>query len=1094
MHPDQPSAFGPFQLYEILGRGGAGEVWRARVPGQPLDIAVKQLRDDRWGPGAIERFLDEARATAALDHPHLVQVLDFGTVREGGVEVPYLAMDLASGGTLASNGPELDWTGLSRAILQVLDALACAHAAGTTHLDIKADNVLLGLPRDGRTGWRVVDFGIAYAAGGGASEGVSGTPTHMAPEQWRGEWRDFGPWTDLYAVGCMVWHLATGMPAYRGDLMELARLHQTGALPPFVPTRPVPPGLAGWLARAMHPDLGARFQHAADAADAWLALGEAEAGTGAPAVSEPLTDDSETYDYAELPVGPDSAPTVPVAAPQPERCRPVPGSWRAVDRPGPPLTMGVLGLGMVASRVPPLVGRTALRDRLWQGLSTAAQTGEPVAICLYGAPGCGKTRLATWLGRTAAQGNHGRWLVARHSGVEDAGVSLATACARFLRCEGLSAHEVATRVGRFARSVGADDPEDAELLVELVRSEAPPTPSALVRALDLLSRAGPLVLVLDNADRAPGILGLVGRLSGPVVVVATWEGEPELEAPWVVEAVEPLPSQQMRLLVEGMLPLTASTVERLVQGAAGNPEEAVQRIVHHTRQGDFHPVGDRYQLDPEASEPADSLDALWQDRIDAALADMDADQRFALYVAAALGVRVRDGEWLAALDGQVPPGLAPLLEAHVAERSRGDAGWRFAHPRVRSAMEREARAAGRWVEAHARCAAALLALGADRGRIGVHLLESGELDPAVTHLLVAAEAAFSSGRAHAASAFLAHLDRAFAALDRPETDAEHVEALVVTARVARQRFGPTASIAGAERALELARENGDADLVAKAGRGLAMAIRSARRAEEAVALLEGLLDDPGPRIGVAERSRLLAALGVSLCDLASAADPDLTRRARAALDEAVSLGGLSAAQGGDALLYTARLIDDPTESEGLLRQALAAYREAGTRIGQAISHHDLALVALNRDDPALALEHYTESARLFALSGAHAADTARMGMGLCLVRLERFDEAVGLFEGVVDRGRRRGRNYLQLMGLIGLLGCAVATGRWEHTDLLLDQAEAVADGVQFTAKELGAHLERPMRLAEEAGRESVAARLEALGVRALQPPGDATAG
>lgn len=209
---------GAFELQEKIAEGGMGDVWRGEHSAQGVPVAVKVLRP----PGTrnelfLALFRREVRAVAQLDHPGIVTIFDIGEVtpasaREsrGGVSAhsPYLVMDLVARGSLTNVQTPMPWPQLREILLGVLDALAHAHARGITHLDIKPGNILLA---DKSSGFpiRLTDFGIALfrASLPSNDETVLGTPAYMAPEQFFGEWREFGPWTDLYALGCVAYEL-----------------------------------------------------------------------------------------------------------------------------------------------------------------------------------------------------------------------------------------------------------------------------------------------------------------------------------------------------------------------------------------------------------------------------------------------------------------------------------------------------------------------------------------------------------------------------------------------------------------------------------------------------------------------------------------------------------------------------------------------------------------------------------------------------------------------------------------------------------------------------------------------------------------------
>lgn len=190
-----PSQIGDYRIEGLLGEGGMGTVWAARHTRTGLPAALKTLRVSR----AAQRdfFLAEIRASARLSHPGIVRVYDHGTVQAGEAVGlmqagdPYLVMERIAGGTLAPHLHGLDWPSLEAVLLQLLDALAHAHAVGIVHRDIKPGNVLVDgtLPRV-----RLVDFGIARGPGDAPLMASSaGTPMFMAPEQIRGEHALQGP-------------------------------------------------------------------------------------------------------------------------------------------------------------------------------------------------------------------------------------------------------------------------------------------------------------------------------------------------------------------------------------------------------------------------------------------------------------------------------------------------------------------------------------------------------------------------------------------------------------------------------------------------------------------------------------------------------------------------------------------------------------------------------------------------------------------------------------------------------------------------------------------------------------------------------------
>ena len=157
---------GPFDLQTPIGRGGSGVVWRAIHREQGVLVAVKVLT----AQADPEEFRNEVQSVAALYHPGVVMVFDHGLVdakaaaqTQGRLQegAPWLAMELASQGSLTDLTRRLFWADIHTLLINVLDALAHAHAHGVIHRDIKPGNILLGGPEDYRPGLKLADFGLA---------------------------------------------------------------------------------------------------------------------------------------------------------------------------------------------------------------------------------------------------------------------------------------------------------------------------------------------------------------------------------------------------------------------------------------------------------------------------------------------------------------------------------------------------------------------------------------------------------------------------------------------------------------------------------------------------------------------------------------------------------------------------------------------------------------------------------------------------------------------------------------------------------------------------------------------------------------------
>ncbi len=221
-----------FRVVEPLGAGGMGVVYRAEDTRLGRAVALKfPLPNYNLDATAKTRFLREARAAAALDHPHLCTIYDVGESEDGRL---FLAMALYTGETikarLARDGP-LPVKEALAITKQIARGLACAHGAGIVHRDLKPGNVML-LP-DGTV--KILDFGLAKALDESTSKtsGALGTVAYMAPEQIQGETVDTR--TDLWAVGVVLYEMLTGQKPFAGE-HEVAIAHAIVHDQPVAPT------------------------------------------------------------------------------------------------------------------------------------------------------------------------------------------------------------------------------------------------------------------------------------------------------------------------------------------------------------------------------------------------------------------------------------------------------------------------------------------------------------------------------------------------------------------------------------------------------------------------------------------------------------------------------------------------------------------------------------------------------------------------------------------------------------------------------------------------------------------------------------------
>jgi Tol biopolymer transport system component len=269
------SRLGPYEILTPLGAGGMGEVYRARDTRLKRDVAIKVLHPElAKNPGRLSRFVQEARAASALNHPNVITVYDFG--RANGIA--YVAMELVEGGSmreLCANGPLPPRKILSLAP-QIAEGLAKAHAAGIIHRDLKPENVMIS--RDGFV--KLVDFGLAKLALPESEETsamptaapqtrpgiVMGTPAYMSPEQASGQPLDFR--SDQFSLGSILYEMVTGRLPFAGKtgpetLVAIIREEPT-PIGQLVPTTPAP--LSWIIDRCLAKDPEGRFASTLDLA------------------------------------------------------------------------------------------------------------------------------------------------------------------------------------------------------------------------------------------------------------------------------------------------------------------------------------------------------------------------------------------------------------------------------------------------------------------------------------------------------------------------------------------------------------------------------------------------------------------------------------------------------------------------------------------------------------------------------------------------------------------------------------------------------------------------------------------------------------
>lgn len=692
-----------------------GVVYRGEHVDDGHPVAVKLLTSER---AQREDFRDafrvEVQALARLHHRNIASVLDAGRLDARAAELlevraqsPWVAMEFVQGERLAS--PLAGWDETRKTLLKILDALAHAHALGVIHRDLKPANVLAQGDE-----LKIVDFGIALRPDDLTSQleiesdRVAGTPRYMAPEQVLGSWRDHGPWTDLYAVGCTAWGLVCGQPPFSAETpLETMRKHVELELPPLRPVFDVPDGLDAWLKRLLSKSIYRRYRRAADATWGLLQLsGNAEPGTASRPASSPNSNELNTTIVEPLSrVSPspyrgaledDQSDEILSPLANRERAR-VPPTPPLVSEPPPPSIPSGAGLGLFGLRLVPLVDRKSERAALWESLQSVRRERKKALVLVTGPRGCGKSRLVEWFAQRGHEFGSLEVMVARHAENEDASTGLTGMITRFFQTEAMSWTERFERMRNVLLALGATAPEavhDANGFAGMSgygidgetsssfgsRSERD---AAILRLFRRVAGERAVLFWIDDAHYAGSALETAAHLLEeaddlPLLVVVSYGSastpEPSqgteswdrpLEArirnelttqlrrsPDHVLELGPLSRESQRTLIQAQLRLADTIVDGVVERTEGNPLFALQllgdwvdRDVLVPKPGGFRPRSGASLDVPE------SIHALWRERIDRIIARQTDPvlARESLLTAATLGKNVRFDEWAIAV-------------------------------------------------------------------------------------------------------------------------------------------------------------------------------------------------------------------------------------------------------------------------------------------------------------------------------------------------------------------------------------------------------------------------------------------------------------
>lgn len=1028
-----------YQLKQLVGAGGFGQVYRAHQPSVDRSVAIKVILPEfTEHPDFVARFEAEARTVAKLEHPHIVPLYDFWQDEHGA----FLVMRYLKGGSLRDRleaEGALDPEELERVMGQVCEALAAAHEHGVVHRDLKPENILL----DQRGQAYLTDFGIAKDLSAQAltqTGKLTGSAGYLAPEQARAE--PVSPATDVYALGILAYELLTGEHPFP-DLTPIQLIqHQLNE--PLPPASDGRPGVSA--------DVDAVIQRATE--------------------KDPANRPADVQQWMDELRAALSAPARPAADERPE--------FLTAQPPAPR---------------PLFVGREADLEWLDRRLAAAIEQGGRVAF-VSGGPGRGKTSLVNEFAYQASK-RYPQLVTAIGSANAFSGLgdpylpfrdilAMLTGEAESKWAAGLISSEQARRLWSHApHAVAAVLDHGPELLNVFVAAseleargaaaQAPATQLNRLRALASRERRGvqqtqlfeqytgvlrslaaerPLVLVVEDLQWADGasisLLFHLGRRLGtaPVLIVGTYREEEitlgrdgerhplekvvaELRQLYgeVLLQLDEVPADADRAFLEALLnsepnALDESFRQALFERTGGHPLFTVELLRSMQERGDLvHDESGSWVAGPDLSwdRLPERVEAVIQERV----ARLEEELRELLSVASVEGEQFTAqvvGQVQQVRERQLLRQLSNELERRhrlVHEQGEVRAGaqilsrYRFSHQLFQRYLYNELSAGERRL-LHREVASTLeLLYRDDLDQVSVqlarHFEEAGEADRAAEQLMIAGRRA---RRLYANPEALSHFDHALELSEAP-TD----EMLRQRAEVLNELYRGEQAVADYQRLLDSARQRGDRAAELAALLGLA-------RGHYVISLDHPETGAPESALRYYEQAHQLAlelddirGVVLSLVPTVWFTDfwPDYEDQARANAEEALAASQSIEderlrLEAGLAMFYTDPYAERPARGRALLEQ-LEAVGDL-SRLNYLL--FGLMFTTLGIGEFEACVEHCERGIALADKLGVPPVQYPTI-KGIALARLGRIDAALAsLDQEVADEAHRLGRAFREI--------------------------------------------------------------------------------
>jgi tetratricopeptide (TPR) repeat protein len=860
------STFADHVIVEVAGRGGMGVVYHAVHEPLNRHVALKLIAPQLSSDSRFRaRFARECVAAAAIRHPNVVPIYHAGE-EQGLLYVTMQYVDGADLGRVLALEERLEPVPAAALVADLADAIDAAHRIGIVHRDVKPANVLIEC-RGEDMHPLLTDFGLAHCAEDASrmtrTGAILGTLDYAAPEQL--EETQIDARTDVYALGCLLFHALTGRVPYPRESDAAKILAHLSATPPPVTSlvAEVPEALAAVVARAMCKEPAGRYSSAG-------ALGRAALAAVRPGA--PVPDGGRTVSIAGAAA---TRPAMPARAPR-RADVPLPAALASDDREAP------------------FVGREDIMDRLAQRYRLVAEARRQFVV-LCGEPGVGKTRLTAEFARRAHAA--GATVLYGRSPAESI-VSyqpFITAIQQYLAHEDGSA--LAVQLDLELRELGRFIPGLRRRVSTLSGEPIAVEPDArryrlfeaVTRVLAFIAADKPVVLILDDlqwADTSTALLlrHIVGQLpDAKLLLLGTLRDVESCDAEDLVQLLARMGPEQSfeRVSVSG---LDAEETAALVAAHdIGDPTEGFIRGLLHATAGNPLFIGETLKSLSETDTPSRSgvvsERALSRIGVPEAAKDMIAQRilrlgktaRDVLAVAAVAGTEfhlgvldelmdVAEDEIIAALEEAAAAGLVREADEQIDR-------FEFSHALVREALF-EQQSTSRRVRRHHRIGEALERIGAPSttpAELAHHFFAGRTVDAGRKALGYCVQAGDAAARALAHEDAVQQYRRALVALDMQSApdEARRCEVLLALGR-AELRHGNPAARATFQDAAQLARHTGDPAQLGRAALGFAGRYTPAGIVDrEAIVLLEEALEVVGEDDG-ALRAKLTARLANAL--------------------------------------------------------------------------------------------------------------------------------------------------------------------------------------------------------------------------------------